>query len=106
MDAAGSLAGRSKDSTGWMPMANRGSVLAGWGSGEARRLLLTDPLGAPPSFVSPILSRVARINAFLAVSNQRDHLALRLGVTLGQRWASRRVSGGSRGDPWWLNFVS
>ena len=50
--------------------------------------------------------RCARINAFLAVSNQRDHLALRLGVTLGQRWASRRVSGGSRGDPRWLNFVS
>ena len=88
-------------------MANRGSVLGGWGSGEARRSLLTDPLGAPPlvCLANP-QPRCARINAFLAVSNQRDHLALRLGVTLGQRWASRRVSGGSRGDPWWLNFVS
>jgi hypothetical protein len=42
-----------------MPMANCGSVLGGWGSGEARRVS-PHPLGALlPSFVSPILSRVA-----------------------------------------------
>ena len=42
-----------------MPVSNRGCVLNGWGYGEARRLRLPPHSAHPPSFVSPILSRVA-----------------------------------------------
>ena len=103
MDAAGSLAGRSKDSAGWMPMSNRGSVLGGWGSGEARcRLSSHHP--ARPCFANP-QPHCARLNTFLTTDADQDSAEPLAGKFKAGRATLRGLPDG-HSDPTGVNWCA